>query len=257
MCWRFIAASTAGTSHVVSSRPCEDAYIIFEQVAPDGSPFLFAAVADGAGSAANAQIGSHIAVEIAAASALSLWRTSNPFPHERSPLSFSMQFAAPLIQPRAEGAEPRDFATTFLAAVCAGGRTTLIQIGDGVIACDFGEGLHIPIRPMCGEYANQTRFITDEDAFSIATASTTNALPIRLALMSDGLQRLAINMSTSTPHEPFFSPFFSALASATDDVIPTLTIALQRFLESPQVNARTDDDKTLVVVTRPDGAGCA
>ena len=59
--WRVAAASVVGTSHVKSGQPCQDAHEW--RVLPSG--FLIAAVADGAGSAALAEIGATLAARAA------------------------------------------------------------------------------------------------------------------------------------------------------------------------------------------------
>src|SRR4028119_1025103 len=57
--WQVVAASVIGTSHEKRSQPCQDAHCW--RLLPNG--VLAAAVADGAGSAALAEVGAKIAVE--------------------------------------------------------------------------------------------------------------------------------------------------------------------------------------------------
>jgi hypothetical protein len=61
------------------------------------------------------------------------------------------------------------------------------------------------------------------------------------------LQRLALNLATNTPHEPFFEPFFKVLSIVGENKEDELTAALVDFLKSERVNERTDDDKTLAL----------
>ncbi|NJK69758.1 MAG: protein phosphatase 2C domain-containing protein, partial [Microcoleus sp. SU_5_3] len=56
--WQVVAASVTGTSHEKRSQPCQDAHCW--RLLPNN--VLAAAVADGAGSAALAEIGAKIAV---------------------------------------------------------------------------------------------------------------------------------------------------------------------------------------------------
>ena len=100
---------------------------------------------------------------------------------------------------------------------------------------------------MSGEYANMTRFVTDEDAVSALATKTYSTPVLRAAAFSDGIQKIAMNLATNVPHEPFFAPFFKALANATPDQEDKLHAALVRFLNSASVNERTDDDKTLAL----------
>jgi len=69
-----------------------------------------------------------------------------------------------------------------------------------------------------------------------------------VALLTDGLQMLALNFAARKPHAPFFEPLFTALRGAVspDDLV----VPLRAFLDSDAVNSRTDDDKTLVLATR-------
>ena len=57
--WRVVAASAAGSAHLARGLPCQDAWAW--RCLPTGP--LLAAVADGAGSAARAELGAALAVE--------------------------------------------------------------------------------------------------------------------------------------------------------------------------------------------------
>ncbi len=144
-------------------------------------------------------------------------------------------------------ATPRDYACTFLAVVASPMLTLLMQIGDGGIVVDVGNGLEVPIVPTVGEYANMTNFITDDDAAEVLQVRLLPARVNKLAVFSDGLQRMALRMATNTPHEPFFEPFFRILAMATETDEERLSHELLQFLECAAVNDRTDDDKTLAL----------
>jgi hypothetical protein len=66
--------------------------------------------------------------------------------------------------------------------------------------------------------------------------------------LSDGLQTMALSFAERAAHRPFFLPMFRKLRSARPgDGLPA---ALHRFLESPAVSQRSDDDKTLLLATR-------
>ena len=147
----------------------------------------------------------------------------------------------------AQALSARDFACTFLGVISTTFGTLVMQIGDGGVAVDVGNGLEVPIVPMSGEYANMTHFVTDEDAVNVLATKLYDAPASRVAAFSDGIQRLALDMATNMAHEPFFAPFFKVLASARPDQEDQLQGALVRFLGSPSVNERTDDDKTLAL----------
>jgi hypothetical protein len=153
------------------------------------------------------------------------------------------------VRASALGLQPRDFACTLLGVISLPCASLVLQIGDGGVVVDAGDGLEVSIVPMSGEYANMTHFVTDENAVEILKTKLYNAPLAQVAVFSDGIQRLALNMASNTPHAPFFAPFFRALESAPRDHEEQLHQSLIRFLTSEAVNARTDDDKTLVVAT--------
>jgi hypothetical protein len=75
-----------------------------------------------------------------------------------------------------------------------------------------------------------------------------------VAIFTDGLQMLALNMESRTVHQPFFSDLFRYLRMANDaDKVSILNGKLATYLDSPGINGRTDDDKTLFLATRLEG----
>ena len=118
-----------------------------------------------------------------------------------------------------------------------------------------GDELHPVFWPESGEYANMTHFVTDEDALAhlrtkIWISSVSERLPEEIAMFSDGLQRLALVYQSQTVHNPFFEPMFAQLRNADVRTCDVLSDQLARFLDSPIINERTDDDKTLVLASR-------
>ena len=102
--------------------------------------------------------------------------------------------------------------------------------------------------PEAGEYANATNFVTDL-AFEAAVQFRSFAERVEeLALFSDGLQRLALDYGTRTGHPGFFAPLFRQLRAAADPA--AVAGPFRAFLNSPAINRRTDDDKTLILATR-------
>jgi hypothetical protein len=208
-------------------------------------------VADGAGSAARGGEGAELAIEVAAEF------VSTKVAHGEFGLSDSLATDIVLairervyLQAEVEGLKARDFACTFLGVLSSLAGTLVMQIGDGGVALDIGAGLELAVVPMSGEYANMTHFVTDEDAVNNLATKTYADPVIRVAAFSDGLQRLALNMATNTPHEPFFTPFFNGIAKATPEQEGQLEALLVKFLSSVSVNERTDDDKTLALAVR-------
>lgn len=248
MTWRVAAASAVGTSHTSTGTECQDSCFALVETDPAKPPLLTIFVADGAGSAAQGGTGAELAIEAA---------TAFVYKHyARSEFALNDHWAVECIQAiRAniyatadhKGAKARDYACTFLGVVASPFATLLMQIGDGGIVVDVGNGLEVPITPMTGEYANMTNFVTDENAIDVLEVAALPTRADKVAVFSDGIQRLALNMATNTPHVPFFTPFFTVLGAATTTQEDYLQAELALFLQSQAVNERTDDDKTLAL----------
>jgi hypothetical protein len=242
--WRAIGASVAGTSHALTMTRCQDfsAYEIVRR--PDGDEVLLAALADGAGSAVSSHHGARTAVETALAALRARVEAGSDV--GRDDALDALRAARERVLDVAAEYEhaARDYASTLLIAVAAPDGGVAVQIGDGAIVVDDGE-LRAATWPAQGEYANSTHFLVEDDALDHVQCAELGAVR-RLALFSDGLQALALHYESRAAHEPFFAPFFSYLeSSAKEDA--EIEAELRAYLESGSVNARTDDDKSLVL----------
>lgn len=248
MTWLVVAASVVGTSHVATGSPCQDSCLARVETDPGKPPLLTIFVADGAGSAAYGAAGADLAIEAAAAFVGEHYATPE-FALTDAWAVDCIQAVRARIYAEAErnASRARDYACTFLGVIASPLGTLLMQVGDGAIVVDVGGGLTVPIAPMAGEYANMTHFVTDEDAVDVLAVEVLPAGARKVAVFTDGLQRLALNLTDNTAHEPFFAPFFAVLATATAAQEEDLRAELVRFLSSPAVNERTDDDKTFVI----------
>jgi hypothetical protein len=246
--WRFAGGRTTGISHLKAGLPCQDRFACTSS----SKGVFIAAVADGAGSAECADRGAEIAV-VSAVDVVSRGADADASDF-RTVLVAAANEAAKAILTTAEdeGREPREFASTLLIviATCSGGAA--LQIGDGVIVVSDGsEGWNWVFWPERGEYANTTRFLTDEDALATLQVGDFAAPPMDVALMSDGLEPLALHYASKTVHAPFFAPLFRPLQMTEGDgEIAAVSRALVSFLGSPRVAERSDDDLSLVIATR-------
>lgn len=254
--WRYAYASVIGTSHTKSGLPCQDACACQEIVSPSGETVLVAVVSDGAGSANRSQFGSQLACALFVDEINALFETDGAIENvtrefcEKWLTRFQREIK---VRAEEEGATPRDFACTFLAAVVGANCAAFCQIGDGaiVVQSSVTPGDYDWIFwPEKGEYENQTFFATD----SAAATHLQYALALHgvneIALFSDGLQRLALHMESQTAYAPFFRPMFPPLYKAADGYASELSSALAQFLSSKRVQDQTDDDATLVLATR-------
>lgn len=248
MTWRVVAASAVGTSHASTGTDCQDSCLALVETGPAKPPLLTIFVADGAGSAPYGGTGAELAIE-AASSFVGYHYAQTEFALNHHWAMECIQAVRTRIYAAADQQKTaaRDYACTFMGVLGSPFATLLMQIGDGGIVVDVGTGLDVPITPMVGEYANMTNFVTDENANDVLAVAVLPARAVKVAAFTDGIQRLALNMATNTAHGPFFSPFFTVLATATEAQEDYLQTELVRFLSSPAVNERTDDDKTLAL----------
>ena len=254
--WRTAYASVIGTSHAATGAPCQDAGSCQVVVAHDGSEILLAAVADGAGSAPKSQEGADLAVAsfhsefgpLAAAdpSLASFDRgcLTGWFDQLRNQLGALADTGAHHLS---------EFACTFLAAVVGPERAVFMQIGDGAIVVTGAEDGDYSwmFWPQHGEFANTTNFVTQQDYDSALEVEVVEGHLDEIAIFSDGIERLVLDLSSRTVHSPALRPIFKWLAGTDpDSAAPGAAPGLVAFLASDGINRRTDDDKTLVMATR-------
>ncbi len=272
--WSVVGASVIGSSHIARGTTCQDAHCI--RVSREGAVAI--AVADGAGSAGRSDEGAWVAVHRAAAtldrlasggaaleSRAGLEGGSTAGPAEEAdgslePEAFETIMGTALGEARAavenlaaqEDAPLRSFHCTLSCALLVGEVLTIGQVGDGACVARRQDGsLFTAGLPQRGEYANEAYFVTMEGALDRADVRVVPDLVDAVAVLSDGLLRLALDLRTNEPHRPFHEPLFGYLATLDDE--RTAGPALARFLASPRVVSRSDDDKTLVLAVRRRG----
>jgi hypothetical protein len=262
--WRFAHASVVGSSHVRRGTPCQDASAC-ALVAQAGAAPLVAVVSDGAGSAPLSAIGARTACETvleecARALALPSGLAALDLDFARHVLARVRTRLARLAR-RAER-PVRDFACTLLFAVVDETRAAFAQLGDGAIVVSpdprgDGAGFGWVFWPQNGEYVNQTTFATEAGAEERLAFAALEGTVEELALFSDGLQGLVLDGRRRVAHARFFEPMFASVRGAPPGHSEALGVALARYLASAAVQARTDDDKTLVLASRRAPRGVA
>jgi len=239
--WRIIGASVQGTSHQGRNVPCQDAHGY--RVLPDGAALI--AVADGAGSAGRSDEGAQCAV----AAALDVGQDAVLSYEALLTEAFRRARQAVMQLATAENLSLRAFAATLTCAVASAGELAVGQIGDGLVVARGVDGnLFAAAQPQRGEYANETFFLTMDDALRQVQIQAYPQGVEALAVMTDGLMRLAMNLAVNEPHLPFFNPLLAFAARMEDEAEAREQLAV--FLASERVCARTDDDKTLVLAIR-------
>lgn len=221
-------------------------------------PVLIACVSDGAGSASHSHIGSAWACETLADEIADFLGSGRPLTEAtRADADVWCVNVHRCLVAQAEEAAvmPRQLACTLMGVAVSDAGAVYVHIGDGAIVVNFGEE-YVPIFwPQNGQYANMTYFITEAEALTHVQFAVTSDAPDEVALLTDGLQTLALKFDSKTAYAPFFRALFSQVRDEPEGEAQRLTSALAEFLDSGPVNARTDDDKTLVLATRKAPAG--
>ena len=252
--WRTAFASVVGTSHLKNGTPCQDAGACRVITAADGSEVLLAVASDGAGTASRSDAGALLAVEQflrvfgdAGRADPTLGSIDRAFVDAW--VAAFQEAVANLAANEDHGI--RDYACTLLGAVVGPVAAAYVHIGDGaiVVATDDGGVYGWISWPQHGEYANTTHFLTDEDAGRILVFVTGDTVD-EIALFTDGIERLVLDLASGTVHSPAFRPIFEWLARTEPENTGYPSTALVAYLGSDHVSRRTDDDKTLVMATR-------
>lgn len=254
--WKYGLASVAGTAHVKSSVPLQD-FSVAELILDSRGEEVFIAIAsDGAGSAANSQVGAKLACETL------LRDLQSHFASGGGLKQLTKDFVATwiekfqnLISTSATETEMKsqDFACTLLAAIVGKDQAAYFQIGDGAIVESLAgqkDQYSCVCWPQQGEYANSTNFLTDAAAKEKVFCEVKTGTVDEVALFTDGIQSLVLDYRNRAAHSPFFTPLFNWLRPRPEGYSKELSVSLTQYLNSEKINARTDDDKTLILATR-------
>jgi hypothetical protein len=146
--------------------------------------------------------------------------------------------------------ELRQFAATLVSVVASDSETLILHVGDGAAVLRVGGEWIVPSWPANGEYASTTYFVTDEPSPQLRITRLSES-PDAIAVFSDGMERLALDFSSQRAHAPFFDGIFKPIWPISQPGrVLALNAALHNFLDGPDVNNRTDDDKSLILAVR-------
>lgn len=246
--WTWAAASSRGTSHARSGERRQDAIACSTPVGKH-SP-LIAVLCDGAGSAQMGGKGASLVARIVASRARERYRAALGTPPDAVVSSWVTEARDHVVRAAAKrDLSARDFAATMICLISDGTETVVAHVGDGAVVLQNAgdKAWHVIAWPSHGEYASTTYFVTDEPHPKLILYRRSEAISAVVAF-TDGLERLALDFGAGQAHAPFFQgilgPVVGSEIAGRDH---KLCVALARYLESDAVNARTDDDKTLLV----------
>ena len=147
------------------------------------------------------------------------------------------------------GSAPRQFAATMAAVFSTDSEALVIQVGDSVVAGRADGNWSVPLWPESGEYAATTYFVTDSPAPRLHLAREARGFD-GFALFSDGIEAIALDHTEQQAHRPFLDPMIKVIDDAQGSGrLATLSGKLSSYLSSDRVNDRTDDDKTLILLS--------
>jgi serine/threonine protein phosphatase PrpC len=255
--WKAIARFAVGTSHQEEKIPCQDYghYRIFNDV-------IVGAVADGAGSAKYSHIGSKVAVEttLKYLSTISeylqqrkrCWqRVSQPLSEQEAKKLFTKTVNHVISDLTKQAANKdysvSDLACTLLVFVATPEWVAAMQIGDGfIVMSSQNKEYQMLFKPDKGEFFNETTFVTSVSGLEEMQVQVFSGKQEFICAATDGLEKVAIRFSDWQPFPPFFKPLEEYLRQ-TDQPGCDGDNYIMDFLDSDRLNARTSDDKTLLL----------
>ncbi len=244
-----------GASHLKADAPCQDAHLCVAVQNGDGRNVLILAVADGAGSAKLGGEGAAIATKSIVAQAKAWLADDGSIRKlDQRRVSDWIDGVRECIASAAGEARltMRDYASTLLFALVDEGASAFVQIGDGAIVTSEDPSLwDVQYWPQHGQYANQTFFVTDDEAHKNMKFAH-GLQPVReIVVTTDGLERVLLDTIERRAHAPAFERMLQPLRNvASGGHNEGLSHALAAYLASPAVSTRTDDDVTLVIGAR-------
>lgn len=251
MKWKAIGQSVIGLLHTQIGKGCEDV-ILYDIVNTDEEDILICCASDGAGSSKYASFASEFAVT-KSKEILSGYAKVNADISERE--IFTMVddiFEGLSLIAKQDNEELNEYSCTLLGCYITETKAICFHIGDGAIVRDNGLDYYTAVWwPQNGEYQNTTSFIIDDPYLSNLKIMVLEEEINEIALFTDGLQMLALNMEGHCVHQPFFNDMFKYLRQANaPDKVEILNSKLADYLSSETINSRTDDDKTLFIASR-------
>ena len=249
--WTWAAASCRGTSHERAKSRRQDAFKCVVAEVP-GDP-IAVVVSDGAGSASFGGQGASLVCKTIAHNVKRHLLADNSLPRDED-FEDWVDATRDQIGAVAERRQllPRDFAATLILVVSNACETIILHVGDGcAVVRDNVSGIWAaPTWPDHGEYASTTSFITDEPV--ARTRVSRYQYPISaFAVFSDGIERLVLDLRSREPSSRFFDSMIAPVQqSERRGKDRQLSKGLAAYLQSDQVNSRTDDDKTLVLAVK-------
>ncbi len=252
MIWKAIGKSATGTSHIAADKGCDDS-ICYKIITDNyNNEVLICCASDGAGSAKYSDWASTYTT-ITFIERLTENINQGFIITEAIIYSIAEEIYEG-IRNEADSKQEliNEFSCTLLGCCITDNRSAFFQIGDGAVVRNDGLDFFTAVWwPQNGEYLNTTSFLIDDPTFKDLRVTIIYERVDEVAIFTDGLQMLALNMEGGVVHQPFFADLFRVVRIAqNEDEVAILQVKLEEFINSTQVNNRTDDDKTLFLASR-------
>jgi len=244
--WRWAVASRIGTSHVRMGTRKQDAY----RVTRINSEVLCAVVSDGAGSATFGGQGASLLCRILISNFREWFDSNEDLPNDDVVLCW-LDLIRDQLSEAAErrGVTRRQFAATLIVLLIHKNHVLALQVGDSALVARKNGIWQALCWPENGEFASTTYFITDDPEIRLHTFHLDLEYDA-FALFSDGIESVALEQATQQPFARFFDPMIRPVdQSAGEGRLAELSASLASYLDSPALCERTDDDKTLVLIS--------
>ncbi|MVO18277.1 PP2C family serine/threonine-protein phosphatase [Parasedimentitalea huanghaiensis] len=246
MAWRWAAASEIGTSHIRNGDRLQDAYAVSVM----RGDCVFAIVSDGAGSAKFGAYGAWLVCRTLTVRFRGWFRDNSDLPSDEL-LSDWIDEVRDRIAAIADHRETtsRQFASTLAAVVSTPDETLTLHIGDSAVVGRSNEEWDVLCWPENGEYASTTYFVTDDPEPRLNVSRYAREYDA-FALFSDGIGDVALLNTEQVAPPKFFGPMMHPVDNAQGaGRLPELSAKLGTYLAGTAICERTDDDKTLVLIS--------
>ncbi|MBF0524431.1 MAG: protein phosphatase 2C domain-containing protein [Deltaproteobacteria bacterium] len=243
--WNTVAAYLEGTRHRKTGTECQD----YGEVLAVSEEMILGALADGAGRVKYSSHGAALAVKTTLQMlAQADWKPITSEEETRAVFLKVLDAVGRAFSSRAgrAGWLVNDMACTLLAFVATPDWLAAMQVGDGAMVVRTAGGEYeLLFTPDKGEYVNTTTFVTSANAGREMQTRMIRRPPVFICAASDGLEHVSIRYRDWTPHQPFFAPLEKYIASQPNK--NQANIDFLDFLDSDRLNAKTDDDKTMIL----------
>lgn len=244
--WRWASASVVGTSHIQNGSRLEDAYAISEL----DNGCIFAIVSDGAGSAKFGAYGAWLTCRFFSVKFREWMQKNTELPSNNCLENWVDELRDRIFAAATQrDTTSRQFASTLAAIFITSDKTLTLHIGDSAVVGRKNGEWDVLCWPENGEYASSTYFVTDDPSPRLNITRQQREHDA-FALFSDGIGDLALSYLEQTAHSRFFDPMLRPVDAASGvGRLVDLSVKLATYLASPSVCERTDDDKTLILIS--------